>query len=181
MERINLVELLRNCPSGMELDCAVFNNARLEKINSEEDHEYPIRVNTLGGCTISLTKYGTYIDAPEAKCVIFPKGKTTWEGFHQRPFKDGDILSYQCAWDRNRTIYIYKYHSTMNTSYYVALGGDLDFMVNRKEGHAALSGYNPTARLATEEEKEKLFQAIKDKGYKWNFETKTLERLRFGV
>lgn len=32
-------------------------------------------------------------------------------------------------------------------------------------------------RLATEEEKEKLFQAIKDNGYKWNPETKVLEKL----
>jgi hypothetical protein len=33
------------------------------------------------------------------------------------------------------------------------------------------------ARLATEEEKEKLFDAIKSNGYKWNAETKTLEKL----
>ena len=32
-------------------------------------------------------------------------------------------------------------------------------------------------RLATEEEKEILFDAIKAKGYKWNTETKTLEKL----
>ena len=32
-------------------------------------------------------------------------------------------------------------------------------------------------RLATEEEKAKLFQAIKDNGYKWNTKTKTLEKL----
>ena len=32
-------------------------------------------------------------------------------------------------------------------------------------------------RLATEEEKEKLFNAINDNGYKWNHETKTLEKL----
>lgn len=32
-------------------------------------------------------------------------------------------------------------------------------------------------RLATEEEKQKLFDAIKENGYKWNSETKTLEKL----
>lgn len=32
-------------------------------------------------------------------------------------------------------------------------------------------------RLATEEEKQKLFQAIKDNGYKWNEEEKKLEKL----
>jgi hypothetical protein len=33
------------------------------------------------------------------------------------------------------------------------------------------------ARLATEEEKQKLLDAIKENGYKWNAETKTLEEL----
>lgn len=34
-----------------------------------------------------------------------------------------------------------------------------------------------TVRFATEEEKQKLFQAIKDNRYKWNAETKTLKKL----
>ena len=33
-------------------------------------------------------------------------------------------------------------------------------------------------RLANEEEKERLFQAIKDNGYQWNAEAKTLEKLK---
>lgn len=33
-------------------------------------------------------------------------------------------------------------------------------------------------RFAKEKEKEQLFQAIKDHGYKWNTETKTLEKLK---
>jgi hypothetical protein len=36
---------------------------------------------------------------------------------------------------------------------------------------------NYDVRLATEEEKQKLFDAIKANGYKWNDETKTLEKL----
>ena len=34
-----------------------------------------------------------------------------------------------------------------------------------------------TVRFATEEEKQKLFEAIKDNGYEWNAETKTLKKL----
>jgi uncharacterized protein YodC (DUF2158 family) len=36
---------------------------------------------------------------------------------------------------------------------------------------------NDDIKFATEEEKEKLFQAIKDNGYNWNPKTKTLEKL----
>lgn len=171
MEKLNVVELLKDCPSGMELDCTIYEDVVFHDI---ADRHYPIRVRRKQGGLINLNAYGCMDDKIDSKCVIFPKGKTTWEGF-QRPFKDGDILSYQCTGFRNRTIYIYRNHSTMNTSYYVALGGDLEFMVNHKEGHA-LSGYNTTARLATEEEKQKLFDAIKAKGYRWNAETKTLIR-----
>jgi hypothetical protein len=38
-------------------------------------------------------------------------------------------------------------------------------------------GIKREARFATEEEKEKLFNAIKDNGYRWNPETKQLEKL----
>ena len=40
-----------------------------------------------------------------------------------------------------------------------------------------LYGNKTNLRLATEEEKQKLFDAIKTNGYCWNAETKTLEKL----
>ena len=176
-DKINVAELLKDCPKGMELDCAMFENVTFIRVDMSRK-QFPIEIAVSGSRSKYLTKEGCFHDTallPEAKCIIFPKGKTTWEEF-QRPFKDGDILSYQFAGFKNRSIYIYRNHPAMNTSYYVALSGDLNFMISCKEG-CALNGYNSTARLATEEEKEKLFQAIKDNGYKWNSETKTLEKL----
>ena len=171
MEKINVAELLKDCPKGMELDCTMFDDVKFIAV---DEAEKPLCIRT-GEIYRFLTEFGTWTFDENAKCVIFPKGKTTWEGF-QRPFVDGDILSYQCAGLRNRTIYIYRHHSTMNTSFYVALGGNLDFMVNSKDW-VALNCYNDTVRLATVEENEKLFNAIKDNGYKWNPDTKTLEKL----
>lgn len=127
-ENLNLVEILKNCPKGMELDCTMYDNATFGGII--ENGLYPIKVYVGDGPTMMLTKYGQYTDVDLAKCVIFPKGKTTWEGFVPPcEFKDGDILSYQ------------------------------------------------TVRFATEEEKQKLFQAIKDNRYKWDAQTKTLKKL----
>ena len=90
--------------------------------------------------------------------------------------KDGDILSYQNVALSNRTIYIYRRHERFNTSYYVALIGSTNpsLMVC---GGLALNAYDLTVRFATEEEKKKLFDTIKEMGYKWNAETKTLEKL----
>ena len=178
-DKINIAEILKDCPSGMELDCTSYDNVSFDGISDDEKATYPIfcyitdKEGNRSG--ISFTENGCESKRYGAKCVIFPKGKTTWEGFH-RPFKDGDILSYQFPWFKNRSVYIYRYHPTMNTSYYVALSGDLDFSISPGEG-CALYGNNDTARLATEEEKEKLFQAIKEHRYKWNPETKTLDKL----
>ena len=175
-ENLNLVEILKDCPKGMELDCTMFDNVTFAGV--VESRVFPIRIIVGGGTTMVLTKYRQYTDDDFAKCVIFPKGETTWEGFvPPHKFKDGDILSYQNARLSNRTIYIYRYHKRFNTSYYVSLSGDDNEFRIDNEGKWALNGYNDTVRFATEDEKKKLFQAIKDNGYKWNAETKTLENL----
>ena len=67
----------------MELDCTMYNSVTLLDVDDREEITFPIRVLREDGCPITLTKYGQYIDADYAKCVIFPKGKTTWEGFHK--------------------------------------------------------------------------------------------------
>ena len=176
-EKLNLVEILKDCPKGMELDCTMYDYVTFEGI--KENSCYPIRVATEDGTTIALTKYGQYTEDDFAKCIIFPKGETTWEGFvPPHKFKDGDILSYQNARLSHRTIYIYRYHKRLNTSYYVALSFDpkKSLMICNKGG-LALNAYDFTVRFATEEEKQKLFEAIKDNGYEWNAETKTLKKL----
>ena len=176
-EKLNLVEILKDCPRGMELDCTMYDNATFEGII--ENRLYPIKVDVGGGTTMVLTKYGQYTDDDFAKCVIFPKGETTWEGFvPPHKFKDGDILSYQNARLSNRTIYIYRYHKRFNTSYYVSLSFDPKAsLIICNKGDLALCAYDLTVRFATEEEKQKLFKAIKDNGYEWNAETKTLKKL----
>ena len=176
-EKLNLVEILKDCPRGMELDCTMYDNATFEGII--ENRLYPIKVDVGDGITMPLTKYGQYVDDDLAKCVIFPKGETTWEGFVKpHKFKDGDILSYQNARLSNRTIYIYRYHKRFNTSYYVSLSFDPKAsLIICDKGDLALCAYDLTVRFATEEEKQKLFKAIKDNGYEWNAETKTLKKL----
>lgn len=89
MEKIDLVEILKDCPKGTELDCMLYDNCTFE--NVFEGCLYPIQIQTPEGL-MTLTKYGSLCSNTHSKCVIFPKGKTTWEGF-QIPFKDGDIVA----------------------------------------------------------------------------------------
>ena len=172
--KINIAELLKDCPKGMELDCTMFENVVLEEVTTVRGLDDKKRVKIILSTHYSdgtkdeiiLTEFGTYTNDETAKCVIFPKGKTTWEGFMSPcQFKGGDIVVSSLG-----NIHILKNHST---SYIY-----VNFAHNSKGSLCkSLTTCVNAIRLATEEEKAKLFQAIKDKGYKWNPETKTLEKL----
>lgn len=163
MEKINIAELLKYCPKGMELDCMMFENVFFDCVT--DNPIYPIRLYVQSEKdSITLTSFGCTTPSPYAKCVIFPKGKTTWEGF-QRPFKDGDIAISEIG-----DIHLLKTSSSSYCAY--------------RESWKRLPKFDSSitinvtiVRLATEEEKQKLFDAIKANGYKWNPETKTLEKL----
>ena len=169
MEKINIAEILKSCQKGMELDCTMFvNPVTLNKV--VDDDEFPITIETAKGDFVTLTEYGTYAETEGAKCVIFPKGKTTWEGFVPPcKFKDGDIVFSGVS-----LISIFKgikkgYCGSLHS--YVSVGKNVGFNIDKD------CWTLENIRLATEEEKEKLFQAIKDNGYKWNEEAKSLEKL----
>lgn len=86
--KINIAELLKDCPKGMELDSTVYNGVvTLEGVADCLDRcIYPIKIKVKSddetfANTHALTEYGQISPSPCDKCVIFPKGKTTWEGF----------------------------------------------------------------------------------------------------
>lgn len=158
--KINIVELLKKCPTGMELDCTMYNKVTLLNVDTDDTTIFPISVVRKDGIIINLTKYGQYSNVDFAKCVIFPTGKTTWEGF-KIPFKDGDITVSSLG-----GIHIMQ-DSTTSYCHFDRFG----FLDKTRTTCVQVE------RLATEEEKEKLFKSIKDNGYRWDTENKTLEKL----
>lgn len=178
-DRINIAELLKDCPSGMELDCTCADNVVFDKII-----EYEQIKCVIGEChdPLILDKYGRLLHICCPKCVIFPKGKTTWDGF-QGPFKDGDIIFTGADCTRiglgNTWISIFEENRNGGVATYVDYcneGKDFYTYLDDK-GLLCLKEDIIKQRLATEEEKQKLFKAIEDNGYKWNPESKTLEKL----
>ena len=178
-ENLNLVEIFKDCPNGTKLYSSVFGEVELDHIDTSANYPIIIRLKGEEGHE-SITSEGKMFADYDGECVLFPsREERDWSKFKPTyKFKDGDILSYQNARLSNRTIYIYRHHKGFNTSYYVALSFDpkKSLMICDKGG-LALNGYNETVRFATEEEKQKLFKAIKDNGYEWNAETKTLKKL----
>ena len=174
--KINIAELLKDCPKGMELDCSLFENLEFDHID-KDNGAYSIIccVKTEWGYnTHTFTEYGCYGTQKYSKCVIFPKGKTTWEGFVPSiQFKDGDIV-YFITKNNNEYITIFKNDKDIYLETYI----DIAVVSNKCSSECSFYIDNiKKQRLATEEEKEKLFDAIKANGYKWNEETKTLEKL----
>lgn len=165
--KINIAELLKDCPEGMELDCTMYDNVRLDSVSSDSD--YPIKIGTENGFFTRLTRYGQNVRIKDAKCVIFPKGKTTWEGFVPPcKFKDGDIL----ITAHGNPFILKDIDNNKICESYCGIRQNGEFVIGSTHWTS-----NYDLRFATEEEKEKLFKAIKDNGYKWNAETKTLEKL----
>ena len=182
-EKIKIAELLKDCPIGMELNCLMYEDVYFDYVDEFNMIRCYIQWET-HKTSLTFNQYGTPNDVIKSKCVIFPKGKTTWEGFIPPcKFKDGDIIvtGADCAKIGlgNTWISIFEENRNGGVATYV------DYCNEGKDFHTYLDDKGLLCmkediiqqRLATEEEKAKLFKVIEDNGYKWNAETKTLEKL----
>lgn len=169
MEKINIAELLRDCPKDMELDCTMYEDVYFNYVDELNIIHCYIQHKTCKS-SITFNRHGTPNMDIKSKCVIFPKGKTTWEGFIPPfEFKDGDVVA------TNSGMWIGittggKSGELMPT--HCVIKGD-----GRFEAYLDVKKTWCFSRFATEQEKEKLFKAIKENGYEWNEKTKTLEEL----
>ena len=175
MKKTNIAEILKDCPKGTKLYSPLCGECYFDSLNMGT-----IICKRRNEQDIAFTSEGYYMLPvfDDCECVLFPsKENRDWSKF-QKPFKDGDILTYTSNYT---SIFIYRNkenESNYSTSFYVGCSDapTHNFLIYNKYTLIALNG-NCDVRLATEEEKQKLFKAIKDNGYKWNEETKTLEKL----
>lgn len=170
-KKINLVEILRYCPSGMELDCTMFEDVKFDHI--KEDTDFPIRcVIENESSPVAFNKYGQYNILDKAKCVIFPKGKTTWKGFVPPcKFKKGDVLVSELG-----NIVLFSHIDSESRVYYHCIiptyGGF------RIEGNAKVGvGRYYECVLANEQQRQRMYEKIKCSGYKYNQQLNKLEKL----
>lgn len=86
---MNIAEILKGCPKGMELYSTIFGEVKLSRVE-DCDLNYPIVVETKMGDSRSFTKDGrSHISYPEAECLLFPSSEMRdWSKF----FKRGDVL-----------------------------------------------------------------------------------------
>ena len=164
----NIAEILKNCPKGTKLYSPLCGECEFDSIRGEWINTYKRNVERY----VAFNYFGQHCSYPkDSECLLFPsKENRDWDKFC--PFKDGDIVVSEDA--KLFQMFILKkikYHENDSYDGYCYFGWDFDDNQLFSEG---IWGFN---RLATEEEKQKLFDTIKANGYKWNAETKTLEKL----
>lgn len=162
MDKLNIAELLKDCPSGTKLYSTVHGEVELVDI-----FHNLIRCKLFDGISfVGFHSDGRWLECV-GECILFPsKDQRDWSKFH-RPFKDGDIVC-----NIENVIIIYKKVNTKGyCGSFASLGRNNTFIPHY------LAYLEDNCRFATEEEKQKLFDAIKANGYKWNVETKILEEL----
>ena len=86
--KINIAEILKDCPKGMELFSPIYGKVELLKVDSNS--EYSIKTVTSIDRPASFTPYGRlYENYPSAECLLFASREMRdWTKF----FKRGDVV-----------------------------------------------------------------------------------------
>lgn len=114
----------------------------------------------------------TYINTIEEKLG----GKLNLETLEieKKPeFKDGDIVTITFNWGED-IVYIFKSEDSNSYSYYAWLNGSIPTII--ESSHPKSDIY--TVRLSTEQEKQKLFEALAKEGKAWDAEKKEVVDLK---
>lgn len=87
--KINIAEILKDCPIGTKLFSSIYGEVKLARIFDDGDN-FPIAVENAMGETRSFTKEGRInLRYPKAECLLFPSsGMRDWTKF----FKRGDVV-----------------------------------------------------------------------------------------
>jgi hypothetical protein len=167
---MDLTEILKDCPVGTK-----FYSSYLGKDvffigihNNYIECEYHSTIDLPFNSMIQFRKEGSFFK--DGECMIFPsKDQRDWSKW-QRPFVKGDILVTEAG-----NIVLFSHIDENQVVHYLCL--------LRPHGTLKISndvgvGYSYECTLANDFQKQKLFDALKANGYKWNPETKTLEKLK---
>lgn len=167
---------------GDVLSCGVDNLCIFEKWANEEYTEFYAKFVTpnYSGNTFKTEKWSKETNEAVIKQYIsnieeFKGGKlnlTTLEIEKQPEFKDGDILYAEKDEEHVPVIFILKI--TKEGRFYYACLTLGDYMLCDYKGHIG----NAKLRLATEEEKQQLFDALAKKGKAWDAEKKMIVELK---
>lgn len=123
---------------------------------------------------------GDTITIPEGCKATIRNGSVVFEKEEKlQEFKDGDVLT--SLFD-NKVVFIFKEDELKQkdnkNGYYVCHTSDYVIDVSTKDS-SFFCGHKEDVRLATEKEKQFLFDKMKAQGLRWNAEEKKVEKIRW--
>ena len=87
-EKLNLVEILKDCPKGTKLYSSILGDAVFENIHAGA--EYPIVVSAIDGSTESFAEDGRLLKGYNGECTLFPsREQRDWSKFKAPWMKEG--------------------------------------------------------------------------------------------
>lgn len=171
MEKINLVELLKNCPKGMRLACTTWENVTFEKVIDDEIYIKRNNKTPSFDQIVVLNKYGCCTNHQDEKCRIFPKGKKSWEGFVPPcKFKKGDVLVSELG-----NIVLLSHIDSENIVHYHCIIPTYGSFRIEENTNVGVGRYYECV-LANEQQRQRMYDSIKRSGYKYNQDTNKLEK-----
>ena len=163
---MNIAEILKYCPKGTKLYSLVHGEVTLEEIKS--DVTYPIKLTLNDKLSTYYTKDGLFF-IEYGDCVLFPsKTQRDWSKF-RIPIKRGDIMMQIDG--TSPFIATGELYNDISPKYICGINSCDEFKICSHEGGWTSDFYIP----ASEEAKKKLFDRIKEAGYRWNADTLKLE------
>lgn len=171
--KINIAEILRNCPKGMELYSPLCGKCVFDRLNMGT-----IICKKQNTQEITFTSEGHYMLPvfDDCECMLFPSRENRdWDNFYICPFKKGDFIVKECL-DGTKFIAIFSRFGgphKYTTHYLCLLRPDGKFKPKSDFG----IGNVKEARLATDSEKKELLDAMARNGYCWDECSMTLKEL----
>lgn len=123
---------------------------------------------------------GDTITIPEGCKATIKDGSVVFEKEEKlQDFKDGDVLTLMSD---NKVVFIFKEDELKQkdnkNGYYVCHTSDYVIDVSTKDS-LFFCGYKKDVRLATDKEKQFLFNKMEEQGLQWNVEKKKVEKIRW--
>ena len=122
-----------------------------------------------------LLKQGDRLPIPEGCKAVINDGVVVFEK-EDTEFNDGDIVSVTDYWG-DTDILILRYRDAKGFNYYYIALSSGENLVQKSSDEEYWGNINPV--LATEEEKQLLFDKMKEQGLRWNAEKKCVEKIRW--
>lgn len=166
-ENLDLVKVLKNCPNGTKLYSKCLGTVKFNKVIQ---NRYIEIVDNSGRFILYRCNGKLKQSSQDAEIDLFPsKDQYDWSKW-QRPFVDGDFV----VQDEYDQIFILKEIKDVNKSDY---RGKCYIGYDYKNCEIYPKGDWWFDKHATEEEKQRLIDTLKENGYEWDAEKKELKKI----